>query len=85
MWLRMTPVPARGCACSRTSAEKRRRHGPVQLALNLDGFSPLTCSLVPWLEPVYVAGGSLSANRRRDLASGASTPVSASWLILAAG
>ena len=23
--------------------------------------------LVPWLEPVFVAGGSLSANRRRDL------------------
>ena len=22
---------------------------------------------MPWLEPVYVAGGSLSANRRRDL------------------
>ena len=37
------------------------------MALNLDGFNPLTCSLVPWLEPVYVAGGSLSANRRRDL------------------
>ena len=36
-------------------------------ALNLDGFNPLTCSLVPWLEPVFVAGGSLSANRRRDL------------------
>ena len=37
------------------------------MALNLDGFNPLTCSLVPWLEPVYVAGGSLSSNRRRDL------------------
>ena len=50
-----------------TLSDQRQRHGPVQLALNLDGFNPLTCSLVPWLEPVYVAGGSLSANRRRDL------------------
>ena len=50
-----------------TLAEKRRRHGEVKLALNLDGFNPLTCSLVPSLEPRYVAGGSLSANRRRDL------------------
>ena len=48
-------------------SDKRRSHGPVQLALNLDGFNPLTCSLVPWLEPLYVAGGSLTANRRRNL------------------
>ena len=57
IWLRL----------QQTLAEQRQCHGPVQLALNLDGFNPLTCSLVPWLEPVYVAGGSLSANRRRDL------------------
>ena len=57
-------VPAR---LQQTFAEQRQRYGPVQLALNLDGFNPLTCSLVPWLEPFFVAGGSLSANRRRDL------------------
>ena len=45
-------------------------HGDVQLALNLDGFNPVTCSLVPWLQPRYVAGGSLTHNRRRDLAWG---------------
>ena len=56
-----------GLCLQQTLAEQRQRYGPVKLALNLDGFNPLTCSLVPWLEPVYVAGGSLSANRRRDL------------------
>ena len=56
-----------GLGLQLTLAKKRHRHGPVQLALNLDGFNPLTCSLVPWLEPLYVAGGSLSADRRRDL------------------
>ena len=29
--------------------------------------SALTCSLVPFLEPNYVAGGSLTSNRRRRL------------------
>ena len=64
------PSAGSGLRLQSNLAEKRQRHGPVQLALNLDGFNPLTCSLVPWLEPVYVAGGSLSANRRRDLAWG---------------
>ena len=47
-------------------------HGMVMfnLLLNLDGFNPVTCSLVPWLQPHYVAGGSLTHNRRRDLAWG---------------
>lgn len=47
--------------------ERRSLHGDVQLALNLDGFNPVTCGLVPWLQPHYVAGGSLTQNRRRDL------------------
>jgi heptosyltransferase-3 len=51
-------------------AEQRQRHGGVALAVNLDGFNPFTCSLVPALEPRYVAGGSLTANRRRSLAWG---------------
>ena len=59
--------PGSGLLLQQTLAERRECHGPVQLALNLDGFNPLTSSLVPWLEPLYVAGGSLSANRRRDL------------------
>ena len=59
--------PGSGLRLQQTLVEQRQRHGPVRLALNLDGFNSLTCSLVPWLEPLYVAGGSLSANRRRDL------------------
>ena len=50
--------------------QQRSRYGDVQLALNLDGFNPVTCSLVPWLQPRYVAGGSLTHNRRRELAWG---------------
>ena len=61
------PRPGSGLLLQQTLAERRECHGPVKLALNLDGFNALTCSLVPWLEPLYVAGGSLSANRRRDL------------------
>ena len=61
------PKPGSGLRLQQTLAERRKCHGPVQLALNLDGFNPLACSLVPWLEPLYVAGGSLSANRRREL------------------
>ncbi|TCD58398.1 glycosyltransferase family 9 protein [Synechococcus sp. BS55D] len=59
--------PDSGLVLQQTLAKQRERHGPVQLALNLDGFNPLTCSLVPFLEPRYVAGGSLTANRRRSL------------------
>lgn len=50
--------------------QQRSRYGHIQLALNLDGFNPVTCSLVPWLQPRYVAGGSLTHNRRRNLAWG---------------
>ena len=61
------PRPGSGLLLQQTLAEQRERYGPVQLALNLDGFNPLTCGLVPFLEPCYVAGGSLTANRRRSL------------------
>ena len=46
---------------------QRRKWGPVQLAVNLDGFNPVTCTLVPWLEPIFVAGGSLSQTLRSTL------------------
>lgn len=42
-------------------------HGPVTLAINLDGFNPVTCALTAWLRPEFVAGGSLTANLRRSL------------------
>lgn len=41
-----------------------RRHGDVALAVNLDGFNPVTQVLASFLSPVYIAGGSLSLNRR---------------------
>ena len=47
--------------------ERRQRHGEVDLAVNLDGFNPVTCTLVPWLSPRFVAGGSLRANLRGTL------------------
>ena len=44
--LRLFQFLEQKCAC----------HGEVQLALNLDGFNPVTCSLVPLLDPRFVAG-----------------------------
>ena len=32
-------------------------HGPVALAINLDGFNPVTQVLISYLNPDYVAGG----------------------------
>ena len=42
-------------------------HGPVALAINLDGFNPVTQVLISYLNPDYVAGGALTQNRRRCL------------------
>lgn len=42
-------------------------HGSVALAINLDGFNPVTQVLVGFLNPRFVAGGSLARNRRRRL------------------
>jgi heptosyltransferase-3 len=56
-----------GLELQQTLVDHRDRYGPVELAINLDGFNPLTCALVPWLAPRYVAGGSLSSNCRSSL------------------
>jgi len=61
------PSLGAGLALQQQLAERIERHGAVALAVNLDGFNPVTCTLVPWLAPAYVAGGSLSANLRRPL------------------
>lgn len=61
------PAPGAGLALQQALNDRIAQHGPVALALNLDGFNPVTCSLVPWLAPTYVAGGSLTANLRRSL------------------
>jgi len=41
--------------------------GKVSLAINLDGFNPITCALSAWIRPFYVAGGCLTSNLRRSL------------------
>ena len=61
------PAPGAGLALQQALAARISQHGPVALALNLDGFNPVTCSLVPWLAPTYVGGGSLTSNLRRSL------------------
>jgi len=61
------PSAGAGLALQQALAARIAKHGPVALALNLDGFNPVTCTLVPWLAPAYVAGGSLTANLRRTL------------------
>ncbi|CAK22557.1 Distantly related to Glycosyltransferase of family GT9 [Synechococcus sp. WH 7803] len=48
-------------------SQRRQAHGPVALAVNLDGFNPVTRVLASFLEPLWVAGGALDASRRRDL------------------
>ena len=48
-------------------AEALRAYGPVALAINLDGFNPVTQVLTTYLNPRYVAGGALSLNRRHRL------------------
>lgn len=62
-----SPAPDAGLALQQCLIEMRAMHGEVALAVNLDGFNPVTCTLVPWLQPCYVAGGSLKANLRGPL------------------
>jgi heptosyltransferase III len=59
--------PGAGLKLLQTIQLQIERNGPVALAINLDGFNPLTCALVPWLHPQFVAGGSLALNQRTFL------------------
>lgn len=43
----------------------RAQHGLVSLAINLDGFNPVTQVLTSYLAPTYVAGSSLDCRRRK--------------------
>lgn len=52
---------------SRGIADAVQAHGPVTLAINLDGFNPVTQVLISYLNPEYVAGGALSLSRRQRL------------------
>lgn len=47
--------------------KRRRLHGDVALAVNLDGFNPVTQVLASFLSPRFVAGGALDRSRRRRL------------------
>ena len=75
IWRRAGAEAGAGDACGEEVAlhlqqvlfERRRRHGEVALAVNLDGFNPVTCTLAPWLSPRFVAGGSLQASLRSPL------------------
>ncbi len=53
-----------GLQLLRCLEERQTLHGRVSLAINLDGFNPITCAIASWLRPVYVAGGSYSQNMR---------------------
>lgn len=48
-------------------SDLKQAHGDVDLAINFDGFNSVTCVLTSFLEPLYVAGGTLDSSRRRSL------------------
>ena len=60
-------APDAGLALQQALAQRAAEQGPVDLAINLDGFNPVTQALTAWLRPRYVAGGTLTANLRREL------------------
>jgi heptosyltransferase-3 len=61
------PHPQAFAALASTIDTHTRAFGAVDLAINLDGFNPVTQVLASFLAPRYVAGGALTANRRRSL------------------
>ena len=54
----------------KAAAKRHSEAGPIDLAINCDGFNPLTQTLTSWLEPTWVAGGSLRRDGRAPLAWG---------------
>ena len=57
-------------AIANAADQRRKETGPLDLAINCDGFNPLTQTLTSWLQPTWVAGGSLRADGRAALAWG---------------
>ena len=53
-----------------TLQQRQSQCGPVELAINLDGFNPVTQVLASWLRPHFIAGGALSSDLRRTFAWG---------------
>ena len=54
-------------ALQRYLSDQQLKHGRVSLAINLDGFNPITCALASWLRPQFVCGGCYSSNLRQLL------------------
>ena len=54
-------------AFTNAATDRHREAGPIDLAINCDGFNPLTQTLTSWLQPKWVAGGSLRADGRAPL------------------
>ena len=50
-----------------TLKQRESQCGPVDLAINLDGFNPVTQVLASWLRPQFIAGGALTNDLRRTL------------------
>ena len=57
-------------AIANAASHRKNEAGPLDLAINCDGFNPLTQTLTSWLQPTWVAGGSLRADGRAPLAWG---------------
>ena len=56
-----------GLVLQQVLAEQQGKHGLVNLAVNLDGYNPVTCALAAWLRPEFVSGGSYANNLRTML------------------
>ena len=52
------------------ASQRQEQAGRLDLAINCDGFNPLTQTLTSWLQPTWVAGGSLRADGRAPLSWG---------------
>ncbi|QNI46819.1 glycosyltransferase family 9 protein [Synechococcus sp. A15-60] len=48
-----------------TLEQRQNQCGPVSLAINLDGFNPVTQVVASWLRPLFIAGGTLTNDLRR--------------------
>ena len=57
-------------AIAKAADQRHKVAGPLDLAINCDGFNPLTQTLTSWLQPTWVAGGSLRADGRAPLGWG---------------
>ena len=57
-------------ALANAARQRQSKAGALDLVINCDGFNPLTQTLTSWLQPIWVAGGSLRADGRAPLSWG---------------